>query len=199
MENTKERILYAALKLFASDGYEATSVSSIAGMLGMTKGALYRHYQNKQDILTSILERMEEKDAGQARAFSLPEGTRETMPQAYRQITLQQLMAFSRAQFAYWTQDPVAELFRKMLTLEQYRNEEMKKLYHRYFSDGPLGYTTDLLCSLGCKQAQQLALRFYAPMLLLYALHDQKNPQTSSLMEQHFTAMEAILTEEIGK
>ena len=43
MKNTKEAILDTALHLFARDGYEAVSVSQIAGSLGMTKGALYRH------------------------------------------------------------------------------------------------------------------------------------------------------------
>lgn len=47
MANTKENILVTALRLFAQDGYEAVSVSKIAGELGMTKGALYRHYKNK--------------------------------------------------------------------------------------------------------------------------------------------------------
>ena len=32
------------------DGYEAVCVSTIAGELGMTKGALYKHYKNKRDI-----------------------------------------------------------------------------------------------------------------------------------------------------
>ena len=41
--------------LFARDGYEAVSVSMIAGELGITKGALYRHYKNKQDIFDSIV------------------------------------------------------------------------------------------------------------------------------------------------
>lgn len=36
---TKEDILIVALHLFARDGYEAVSVSQIAGELGMTKGA----------------------------------------------------------------------------------------------------------------------------------------------------------------
>ena len=40
MGNRKEEILIAALNLFARDGYEAASVSQIAGELGMTKGAL---------------------------------------------------------------------------------------------------------------------------------------------------------------
>ena len=47
MGSTKEDIMAVALHLFAQNGYEAVSVSQIAGALGMTKGALYRHYENK--------------------------------------------------------------------------------------------------------------------------------------------------------
>ena len=50
MGSTKEDIMIVALHLFAKNGYEAVSVSQITGALGMTKGALYRHYQNKRDI-----------------------------------------------------------------------------------------------------------------------------------------------------
>ena len=56
--DTKEKILHAALDLFARDGYEAVSVSMIAGELGITKGALYKHYENKRDIFDSIVRRM---------------------------------------------------------------------------------------------------------------------------------------------
>ena len=83
MENTKERILLTALELFARDGYEAVSVSTIAGALGMTKGALYRHYANKRAIFESIVKRMETKDGERARAGGVPEGTLAQMPQAY--------------------------------------------------------------------------------------------------------------------
>ena len=68
MRDTKERILTEALRLFAEGGYEATSVSDIAAALGITKGALYRHYDSKRAILNGILARMETRDAEQARA-----------------------------------------------------------------------------------------------------------------------------------
>ena len=47
MGNRKEEILIVALHLFARDGYEAVSVSQIAGELDMTKGALYRQKQKR--------------------------------------------------------------------------------------------------------------------------------------------------------
>ena len=61
MSNRKEEILIVALHLFARDGYEAVSVSQIAGELDMTKGALYRHYKSKRDIFDCILQRMEQQ------------------------------------------------------------------------------------------------------------------------------------------
>ena len=55
MADTREKILMTALQLFAKDGYEAVSVRTIAEELGMTKGALYRHYKNKRDIFDCIV------------------------------------------------------------------------------------------------------------------------------------------------
>ena len=61
MSNRKEEILIVALHLFARDGYEAVSVSQIAGELDMTKGALYRHYKSKRDIFDCIVQRMKQQ------------------------------------------------------------------------------------------------------------------------------------------
>ena len=72
LHNTKEEILETALKLFAQNGYEATSVSDIAEKIGISKGALYKHYHNKRDIFESILKRMEQTDADKADANNVP-------------------------------------------------------------------------------------------------------------------------------
>ena len=74
MSDTGERILLTSLDLFARKGYEATSVSDIAGALGITKGALYRHFESKRAIFDAILARMEQRDGEQARSHDLPEG-----------------------------------------------------------------------------------------------------------------------------
>lgn len=55
MSNTKENIMKVSLRLFSEKGFDAVSVSMIAGELGITKGALYRHYKSKRDILTAFL------------------------------------------------------------------------------------------------------------------------------------------------
>ena len=65
--DTKERILETALELFARSGYMGTSMSDIAGQLGITKAALYKHYASKSEILDSIVERMNQMDYERAR------------------------------------------------------------------------------------------------------------------------------------
>ena len=72
MRDTKEQILLTALELFSRKGFDAVSVSDIAEKLGITKGALYRHYASKQDIFEKILERMYRIDAERAQQFRLP-------------------------------------------------------------------------------------------------------------------------------
>ena len=172
MSDTKERILLAALKLFARDGYEAVSVSDIAGALGMTKAALYKHYRNKRDIFDSILRRMEQRDGEQARQYGLPEGMPEEPEDACRAASAESIALFCRAMFRYWTEDPFASLFRRMLTLEQFRDPEMGKLYQQYLASGPLDYTAELLATLGLPHPEEEAAALYAPMFLLYSVYD---------------------------
>ena len=70
---TKERILNTALALFSQRGYLGTSMSDIANELGMTKGALYKHYTSKQEILDRITARMGELDQERAKAYQMPD------------------------------------------------------------------------------------------------------------------------------
>jgi AcrR family transcriptional regulator len=58
---TREKILDAALTLFAAKGYEATSMREIAEQLGITKAALYYHFDSKADIVRSMLAETERR------------------------------------------------------------------------------------------------------------------------------------------
>jgi len=179
MHETKEQILLAALRLFARNGYEAVSVSDIASTLGLTKGALYRHYANKQAIFEAILHRMEQSDAEHAHQFGLPEGPLESGEDAYRTVNPEQMVSFAKAMFRYWTEEEYPSCFRRMLTLEQYQNAEMEKLYQQYLVSGPLGYVTDLFRSWNVPDAQNKAFAFYAPMFLLYSRYDAAEDKSS--------------------
>ena len=172
MGNRKEEILIVALHLFARDGYEAVSVSQIAGKLDMTKGALYRHYKSKREIFDCIVQRMEQQDGGQAAEYDMPEENKEKMPEKYETVSLDDFMKCSKSMFEYWTEDDFASSFRKMLTIEQFRSEEMQNLYQQYLVSGPTEYVKDLFENMEIKNPEENAVKFYANMFFYYSMYD---------------------------
>ena len=178
MTDTKEQILMTSLKLFAKDGYEAVSVSDIAGELGITKGALYKHYKNKRDIFESIIERMYQVDAQRAREHEVPEEKYEDRPEAYENISADSIKSFAVSQFMFWTEDVFASNFRKMLTLEQYRSKEMSELYQSCLTLGPVAYMEDIFRQMIAEgilkkaEPKQLAVEFFSPLYLLINASD---------------------------
>lgn len=188
MADTKEKILNTALRLFARDGYEAVSVRHISEELGMTKGALYRHYKNKRDIFDSIVERMIQIDAQRAGEYQMPVEIYDVSPDSYGNTSLESIQMFTIEQFRFWTEDEFASQFRKMLTLEQYRNEEMSELYSQCIVEGPVAYMEDLFRELIEKgklkkaEPRQLAVEYYAPFFLMISMSD-KSGETESYVD----------------
>jgi AcrR family transcriptional regulator len=56
-EESRERILNSALRLFARHGYAATSVRMIAEEAGVSQGLMYNYYEGKEALLRAIVER----------------------------------------------------------------------------------------------------------------------------------------------
>lgn len=54
-QTTRDRILLAALELFATRSYKAASMRQIAEEVGITKASLYHHFRSKQEILEELL------------------------------------------------------------------------------------------------------------------------------------------------
>ena len=187
--DTKERIWETALELFAQNGYLGTSMNDIAGRLGFTKAALYKHYTSKQEILDRIVERMNEMDYERAESYEMPETEPDGFAEAYLHTPISKIRAYSMAQFDHWTKEPFPSNFRKMLTLEQYRDPEMAQLYQKYLATGPVDYMAAIFRGLTDSEeaAEHLALEFYGPMFLLYSVSDSgaEQEQVLSLLDAH--------------
>ena len=54
VRDTKERLLKAALDVFSEQGYAATSVDEIAARAGVTKGAVYYWFRDKEDLAADL-------------------------------------------------------------------------------------------------------------------------------------------------
>ena len=152
---TKERILNTALALFSQRGYLGTSMSDIANELGMTKGALYKHYTSKQEILDRITARMGELDQERAQAYQMPDAEPDGFAEAYRNTPAEKIRTYSVA-------------------LEQYRDPAFATLYQNYLASGPVAYMAEIFRTMtdSNESAMQLALEFYGPIYLLYSIYD---------------------------
>ncbi len=185
MSDTKEKILDTALELFSRDGYEAVSVSDIAGRLDMTKGALYKHYKNKRDIFDSIVTRMEQVFSSSF--FSDPDSRDEDALPEDLSPALRAVLDYCTSSFLFWTCDGFASLFRKMLVLEQYRDEEMGRLYHRYFVTGPVEKLTEMLRSYYIGGAAEKAVSLYSALYLFFSIYDGAEDKmcTSAILKEN--------------
>lgn len=195
-KSTKERILEEALRLFAKNGYLGTSMNDIARQLGVTKAALYKHYTSKQEILDSIVNRMDSLDYERGKKYEMPQGDSETVIRGYREADTDKIKQITKVQFLHWTEEEFSNCFRKMLMLEQYRDETMAALFQKYLVSRPVSYMETIFKGLTGKEAdaRQLALDFYGPIFLMYSLYDAADEKEEiikmlELHVEHFTKM----------
>ena len=137
--NTKQDILEAALDLFSVQGFEATSISQIAGAVGIRKASLYSHFASKQAILDAIVETVLARHA-QHSIFA-----RQTPPVDAGALTPDAAAEMILCQVRYVMHDPRIRKARKMLMIEQFRNPELAALLTRQNYTDVMRYFTALV------------------------------------------------------
>ena len=173
MSSTRESILEASLRLFARDGFEAVSTSEIAGELGMTKSALYKHFPDKRAIFDNLVDEMLEQHRAAMLAAGVILRPGESAARTYATTSPESMATLGEALFKHWTDNESAVAFRRMLSLERYRNERAASVYDEFFASGQLKYHEAMfieMIGIGAflpSDAKQMALDFWAPIYLL--------------------------------
>ena len=125
--STKERILDAALTLFAENGYDGTSVEQIASIVGIKAPSLYKHYKGKEDILNALIDsaeaRYEEIFGSEKNIGKVPQSREE-----FIKVTMERISVTMR--------DPIIRKTRMLLVQEQFRNERISEVTTRHQLDG---------------------------------------------------------------
>ena len=170
--NTREEILDVALSLFSTKGYDATSLSDISAMLGVSKAALFKHFDSKEEILFSVMKMMDEEDRNRARDMNVPEDRKSESEEDYHDINKDDFISYALSQFEYWTENKRASEYRKFLSLERLRREELRIKWEENFVSGPLSYTKDVMEALGIEKYEKKAMRLWSLMFLSYFLFD---------------------------
>jgi AcrR family transcriptional regulator len=125
--STKEKILDAALTLFAENGYDGTSVEQIASIVGIKAPSLYKHYKGKEDILNALIDsaeaRYEEMFGSEKNIGKVPQSREE-----FIKVTLKRI--------SFTIKDSVIRKTRMLLVQEQFRNERISEATTRHQLDG---------------------------------------------------------------
>lgn len=119
---TREKILEAAIHLFAERGYDGVSVRDIAGSVGIKASSLYKHYENKEAILESIFSFFKAK-IGQT---LIPE---EHLRQVLKRLSPEQYLenSFELFKQVMWSGDILK--IAKVITIEQQRNGAIRQFF----------------------------------------------------------------------
>ncbi len=59
--HTRDRIIQSALRLFSRKGFRGTTIKDIAQEVGVTEGAIYRHFESKEELIEHITEKIAEE------------------------------------------------------------------------------------------------------------------------------------------
>jgi AcrR family transcriptional regulator len=72
-EATKAALLAAARDLFTEPGYAAVATEEIVQRAGVTRGALYHHFDGKRELFKAVFEQLEQETAEKIAAAALTE------------------------------------------------------------------------------------------------------------------------------
>ena len=186
--NTREEILEAALDLFSVNGYEATSISQLADAVGIRKASLYSHFVNKQDILDKIVKMVLDGYA-QHSIFANADWDNPEFTKDKAGMTAEDAARMIQGQIRYILHDQHISKGRKMLLIEQFRNEELAQLQTKQNYEDILNYFTGMMRFLiregVLKDADPaiMAAQFAFPITVWINLCDREPDREEEVME----------------
>ena len=183
--NTKQEIMDVSLELFSVQGFEATSISQIAGAVGIRKASLYSHFESKQAILDGIVREVLEQYAEHS-IFARTDWEKDAgnLP-----LTSDKAVGMIQGQIRYILHDPVIRRARKMLVIEQFQNPELAKLQTKQNYSDVLGYFTGLIkcliqkVVLAADDPEIMAAQFCLPISVWINLCDREPDREQEVME----------------
>ncbi len=178
--STKEKILDAALTLFAENGYDGTSVEQIANVVGIKAPSLYKHYKGKEDILNALIDsaetRYEEMFGSEDNIGKVPES-----PEEFIKVTMERI--------SFTMRDPMIRKIRMLLVQEQFRNERISEVTTRHQLDGIQRMFAKIIKEMMDKgqvapdDPELLAVELTAPAVLQIARSDRQPQCEKECME----------------
>ena len=180
-KDTKDRILDEALRQFSQKGYDGTNIRELTASLGLVKSSLYKHFQSKEEIWNTLLDEM---IAYYAEHF----GSAENLPPV--PDSLEELVKMTMQMVHFTVQDERVVMTRKLLSIEQYRDERASQLATKHYLTGlkeMFTYIFEGMMSKGLLRRddpEMLAFAYTAPISALIHLCDREPKKTEEAIKQ---------------
>ena len=180
-KDTKERILTAALEMFSQKGYEGTNIRELSASLGLVKSGIYKHYESKEAVWNALLDRM-------ITYYGERFGSPENLPPVPE--SLESLVDMTMRMVNFTIHDEMIIKTRKLLTIEQFRDERARDLATKHFLTGLTEMFTPLFVGMMDKgllrkdDPAMLAFVYTAPISALIHLCDREPKKTDEAMRQ---------------
>ena len=179
--DTKERILAAALEMFSQNGYAGTYIRELSASLGLVKSGVYKHYESREAIWNALLDRM---IAYYGEHFGSPEHL-PPIPD-----TPEGLVTMTMQMVNFTVNDEKVVMTRKVLTLEQFRDDRARELATKHFLTGLTEMFTRIFTGMMEKgllrkdDPEMLAFAYTAPISALIHLCDREPEKTEDAIRQ---------------
>ena len=177
--DTKERILEAALEMFSQKGYSGTNIRELSASLGLVKSGVYKHYESKEAIWNALLDEM---IAYYAEHF----GSSEHLPPV--PDSLEGLVDMTMQMVNFTVHDERIIMTRKVLTLEQFRDGRARELATKHFLTGLTEMFTQVFTGMMDKgllrrdDPAMLAFAYTTPISALIHLCDREPEKTEAAL-----------------
>ena len=179
--DTKERILAAALEMFSQNGYAGTNIRELSASLGLVKSGVYKHYESKEAIWNALLDEM-------IAYYGEHFGSAEHLPPV--PDSLDELVEMTMRMVNLTVHDERIVMTRKVLTLEQFRDVRARELATKHFLTGLTDMFTQIFTGMMEKgllrqdDPAMLALAYTAPISALIHLCDREPEKTEEVLTQ---------------
>lgn len=180
-KDTKERILTAALDMFSQNGYAGTNIRELTASLGLVKSSMYRHFESKEEIWNSLLDEM-------IAYYDEQFGSPEHLPPI--PDSLDELVAMTMRMVNFTVHDEKIIKTRKLLMIEQFRDDRARKLATKHFLTGLEDIFTPVFQGMMDRgllrqdDPAMVAFAYTAPISSLIHLCDREPEKTAEAMEQ---------------
>ena len=179
--DTKERILAAALEMISQNGYAGTNIRELSASLGLVKSGVYKHFESKEAIWNALLDQM-------ITYYADHFGSAEHQPPV--PDSLEGLFTMTMQMVNFTVHDEKIIMTRKVLTLEQFRDDRARDLATKHFLTGLTEMFTQVFTGMMDKgllrrdDPEMLAFAYTAPISALIHLCDREPEKTEEAIRQ---------------